>query len=512
MKKMITRLLTVALLGMSLAMTACTGDTTTQDAGTDDINRLDLKATLQGKIMDATTGAALTGDDLKVYLVQGTDNRTPDKLMNSTDVNNDLAGEYAFNNIPLDTGASTTSSVFKIVVVKGGYQRFEGTINLTSAANTNEGARFYDTVFNYIGNVYLFPVGATAADYTVKVRYNGAVVAGATVQLQQNATANNLTAATAANAPAVNMATNAANRLVAAPGLLPVLTATTDATGNAVFKGATLALNGSYTVTVLPVKAANGDQLELLQSATVPVIGAAITNTAANGTSTGVVVLGTEQTINMVGASNNDSSLFVTKISNSTAGIILDSGALTFTFNRPVQINNNNRAVSTASVGNGTGTNGLTGATIINVTNTVYGFGATIGSTANSLTAVLTQFGATAAVKPVVATLNAAGTELTLTPSFSTAKAASDFDLSVTYFDGPQAGNLPAFATSTTAGVTTNVTYAVGAAAAQPSVSPVGKPELQYNLFSVAGAGQAVMRNGALVGNTVDMTAPAAGL
>src|SRR4030067_3594225 len=60
--------------------------------------------TLQGKIINAATGAPIGGADLKVYLVQGTSNRTTDKLI--TDTNDPLVGEYAFSGIPVRVNRS----------------------------------------------------------------------------------------------------------------------------------------------------------------------------------------------------------------------------------------------------------------------------------------------------------------------------------------------------------------------------------------------------------------------
>jgi predicted small secreted protein len=561
MKKTMTRILTVALLGLSFAMAACTGDTTSSNpantASTNTVQDISRKGTLQGKIVDATTGAAVGGSDLKVYLIQGTSNRTPEKLTTT----GDLTGEYAFTNIPLDTatnasavtnGVTATNANFKIVVIKAGYQRFEGEISPTQFSTTgavradgvlsatafngatgSQGTLLYDAVYNKIGNIYLYPVATTTSNYTVKVRYNGAAVPGATVELKQVVVANTATIENTAVAPAAAVDLNP-NVIAASPGLIQTISATTDASGNALFKGTDLVLGGCYMPVVLPWSAtANaltsglpyaGQQTDVLErrNGAKFIIGAAITNTVGAGTSAAAPVLGTEQTVAMTGASNNDSSLYITAVSNSTIGdvlpaaILTDSGALTITFNRPVTINNNNRPVYTTTIDTATGLAPTAASTNISVTNTVYGFGAAISSTANSMTAVLQAFGATAAVKPVVATLDVTQTKLTLTPSFSTGKAASDYDLKIRYYDTPQAGNLPAAVATTVGAVTTTVTYVAGANSAQPSVSPVGKPELQYGIFSnTAGFGNTalqVFRNGAAINSVVRMTAPAAGL
>src|SRR5438552_17433805 len=83
--------------------------------------------TLTGVVADAVTGARIGGGDLKLYLVQGADVRGPTRLITS----GDLMGEYAFSGIPADF-ASGTNQTWKVVVVKGGYQRFESEISSLS--------------------------------------------------------------------------------------------------------------------------------------------------------------------------------------------------------------------------------------------------------------------------------------------------------------------------------------------------------------------------------------------
>jgi hypothetical protein len=499
MKKLLKYIVPVALVALTLLMAGCTGDTnntTTTQAAIN--NSFSAKASYQGALFDAVTGKRIVDPSVRCVMVRGSAIVDANFVSDAT---NPAAGEYSFNDVPITATAGNYS--FRIVVAAPGYQRFEAEVpsNIVAIAGNNT----IDTDYNFIGDVYLFPVGATASDYTVKVRYNGAAVPGATVQLNQNTTNNTLIAQSGANAPG--------SRLNPSAGLLPVLSATTDANGNAVFSGASLVLGGNYTAVVLPAvataNAATGMQADQLEQkfGAIFTVGAPI---AGN-------VLGTEQTIAMTGANNNDSVLAITKISNSTAGILADAGNLIITFNRPVTINNNNRPVATTTIDNATGLAPTAASTNITTTNTVYGFGATIASSSLLTTAKLTAFGATADIRPVVATLDATRTILTLTPKFSVAKAGGDFDLRITYFDTPQAANLPApviTATATVPVVTTTVAFVAGAANAAASVSPLDKPEAQFGIFAAnpTTGNQVPLRSGVAISPIVRITAPAPGL
>ena len=252
------------------------------------------------------------------------------------------------------------------------------------------------------------------------------------------------------------------------------------------FPGANLVLGGSYTPTVLPATAANGDQLERNTTGLTFTVGA-----ASNGGPTAAVVappapavpvtFGTEQTIAMTGA-NNDSKVFIKTISNSTVGALTADGSLVITFNRPVTLNDTTTA-NLFAAGPPTAV-------------TYYGFNAVVTSD-SSTAATKATFGypaatntTTAAVKPVTAALSADGLTLTLKPNFTTAPAATDFDLLITYSDS----------IGVIAGVSQpNV----------PTVSPVGQPEVKYSIFSGFGPnGQLVTSTGAAATGGVNMIGP----
>lgn len=258
--------------------------------------------TYQGKIMDALTGAAIGGNDLKMYLIQGTDNRKPDKLITGT--NDDLVGEYAFSKIPVQIVANDIT--FKVVVIKAGYQRFEADVSISASFVSNT----TDEVFNKIGNIYLYPLGSSAGDITVYVYSpQNRTIPDATVLLRQNVINNNIISYTG-------------DRLLPTAGLYSSLTSNTDASGKATFSGANLTLGGSYSV-VVEALTFDGQELRTTSPAIDPFI---------------VGVASTTRVVNM-NLATGATSLFAISASNSVPGTITSSGILTITFNHAVLLN-----------------------------------------------------------------------------------------------------------------------------------------------------------------------------
>ncbi|MBA4366974.1 MAG: hypothetical protein C0403_04975, partial [Desulfobacterium sp.] len=228
-----------------------------------------------------------------------------------------FAGDYAFTGIPTTVHGSLT---YRITVTMDGYQRFEGYITPdatdpdddtdTLGGNNNT----IDTVYNMIGNVYLFPLGETAADVNVYVEYNNERISGATVYLEQD-TANN--AETAEESIA-------ANQLVASTGQLVNLSATTGADGRAIFSGSNLVLGGRYRITVLPI-VYEGVQLALNDEA----VAAFIVGTTVN-----------TQVVNMADTApgTEDNGLYIVYASNNDDEDIVSTGVLTLVFSKPVGI------------------------------------------------------------------------------------------------------------------------------------------------------------------------------
>lgn len=330
-------------------------------------------ATLQGTIMDAITGERIGGvatsgpgqeQDIEIYLVQGQTVRKPTSFIG--DEEDPLVGEYSFVDVPAGGTHADDSAIneYKLVIIKEGYQRFEAKVSLVD-------------VDNKIGNVYLFPLGYLAPDYTFEVVYNGAPVAGATVYFQPVISAND---------PALTTS----DVLAASDGYLPCLTGETDADGLVTFAGATvtdedgnvtypgLAVGAAYRLIVMPI-AFEGVTLARYEDAFVRIVGL--------DWNTAIITLGD------LAPGNNQYGLFVTSISNSLQDQVTSSGTLTMVFSRPVT---------------------LTG---------------DFGAFEDSPTGVL-------GLPPVDATLSSDGLTLTLTPSWLTDPGAGEHNTSITYLNG----------------------------------------------------------------------------
>jgi hypothetical protein len=332
--------------------------------------------TLQGKIMDATTGAAIGNDDnseLKVWLIQGTDNRSTSKLI--TDHNDPLCGEYAFDNIPIDLYYGNTT--FKVVVVKPGYQRFEADVELNdNVYDLGAINNTFDKVINMIGNIYLFKEGYRAGDLNVMVYdAGGTPIPNATVGLYLNVEN---------NYPPAVLGTSINNTsyenidglnpyydvLFPTGGLYSDMSTTTDATGMATFSGANLVLGGNYKVMVAPMNF-NGQ-----------ILGFDVTTIWELTVNTPVIMTLYPQTPN---------ALFATSASNQVPGTITADGTLTVTFNQPV-------ILSTTTIG-----------------------------------AVMTNSTATFNTPNATGALSADGMTLTITPNFFALPAATDAGATVHY-------------------------------------------------------------------------------
>lgn len=181
-----------------------------------------------GTLFDATTGERLSGIDLELYLIGGGEVIDPDML--DTEDGSLFAGDYVFNDVPIASAVDIYT--YKMMSTNKGYQQFEGYFDFASGAS--------DYYISLIKNIYLFPTGASAGDIQIYVERGNERVSGAEVILQQNIGANAVTAETNPY------------RLVAAPGLMPRLTATTNTDGLASFPGSSLILGGAYTPSVLP--------------------------------------------------------------------------------------------------------------------------------------------------------------------------------------------------------------------------------------------------------------------
>jgi len=357
MKKIFILLISLLLVGM---LVGCDETTSTSNQAVP-LQSFEETGTVQGTVFDALTGARIGDSSLKVTLVRGTTHASANVLKNSS-TDTTFLGDFAFDNVPVTIGGVAT---YRIVAEMTGYQTFEGYINLAIAV-ANLGTGVIDEVYNFVRNIYMFPVGSYATAQTIYVYYDNEPVSGATVLFELQPTNAATTTVISGNDPQ-----GIATVQPAAVGLNAALSGTTDATGMVTFDATDLVLGGTYTVNVLPITY-EGVQLALTAGGANMVV----------GTSPNV------QIVNMLDeilAANNE-GLYVVSATPQDPEDILSSGVLTITFNRAIEI------VSEQS------------------------FTATLNG---ETTAALT--GGDGDDTAVAATVSTDGLVLTLTPSFATA-------------------------------------------------------------------------------------------
>ena len=328
MKKVLFVLSLVLAGGM---LWGCGSTSTTNNPNTNGLQYYNITGSIQGKIMDAITGAPVSGSNLKVYLIQGSSVRGPNTLI--TDPKSPLCGDYAFSNIPADV--NTGEIRYRIAVAKPGYQPFEGDVELQATINNTTNAPVVDNQYNMIGDVYLYPEGSAPADLTVYV-YDptGLAIPNATVNLKQDVT-NNFTTVPVSG-----------DRLAQMGGLYPSLQATTNAQGLATFTSGTLVLGGAYDLQVASLTF-NG---EILNDPTFP---------GSSGIPLQIGIFPASFAVHMIPAAMPP--LYVVTATNSVPSTITASGVLTITFNQPVMIDT---TLFTAALSGGSG--GVLGAPAVN--------------------------------------------------------------------------------------------------------------------------------------------------
>lgn len=306
MKKALVLLFSLLfVVGIVLVGNGCVAEDTSDGSSTDGIASFNEEGTLQGKIVNAITGEAVGGDemdDLEVYLIKGTDEIEPDKLV--TDADDIFLGEYAFEDVPVGLGDVDGELVFRLVVINPGYQTYTADIQLKAElvggySNSNEQVQntFCNEKFNFIQDVYLYPVGTAPGDVNVYVYGpDGRSISNANVYLRQS------------------------------DYLKPVIMPT--ATDNAyVFSSEDLALGRSYSIMVEPLTI-DGQELREYTSGSFTV---------------GVDTLTRVVNMNVVSGSQE---LFVTSASNQVPGTVTSDGVLTVKFNQPVILNTSAFGVS----------------------------------------------------------------------------------------------------------------------------------------------------------------------
>ncbi len=306
---------TAGLSLLASGLIACGGDEN-QDAAVPQ-NYHDITTNLQGTVFNAITGERISSEGLSVTLVQGGDYR-------KAKINKNFQGDFFVGDIPTSTAGNIT---YRLDVSYTGYQPFTSLIGF--GVNTNP---LQDKEVATVGNVYLYPLGATAPDQTVSVTYNGEPVPDATVLMQPDTSSNTLT-------------TDIASRLFASAGYQQALQATTDANGIATFTGANLTLGGRYNVDVLPL-AYEGKQLAVNRAA-------ALINIGQNNI-TRVVTMG-----DLLPGSEN--GLYVVDASNEDTDALQSDGVLTLKMSQPVEIVNEANTVTAVLANNTTAALDFTG-------------------------------------------------------------------------------------------------------------------------------------------------------
>ena len=345
--------------------------------------------TLQGVVADAVTGARL-GNGVSLYLVQGPDVRGPSRFMTS----GDLTGEYAFTGIPVDISGSTATpqNIWKVVAVKQGYQRFESEVHFVASpvdTSTTNADEVVQQVFSKIGNIFMFPEGVAAPDYTFSVTFNNKPVAGATVQLDPITASNTQVFSTG----------GAADTLPATNGYVASLAQVTGADGKAVFPGANLSVGAAYKIQVLPFQfkeTATSTPIQLgllnLPTGTLPLVIAGLSS------------VNQPLTLADLTPATTAAPIFIVSASNQPLDSIQSNGTLVLTFNLPVSLVNPNNFGAAITAGTNAAGTGPTAATL----NT----------------------------QPVNASLDSTGTILTLAPNYATPPAAGDRNVQITYSAG----------------------------------------------------------------------------
>ena len=329
-------------------------------------------------------------------LISGSLQRGPDQLI--TDDILPLVGDYVFNGIPVTLNPD--SATFKMVVTKDGYQPFEAAVQLNTDLVVGRipeqefigsPVPVEDTAYNFIGNIYLFPLGEQAGDITVIAERDGERIKDVTVHLQQNPNNNQATVRTSA-------------RLAPMAGVYPNLFSTTDNDGRATFPGRDLVLGGAYTPVIRPLMY-EGTQLRLQ-----------ILEQLIVGSNDAVLVA------NLLDLEPGDNSegLYIVFASNQDSGDVSSNGTLNIVFNRPVAIVGEQGFQATLS-------DGCTQALL------APGKPTPVSRQRTPTTAAATppEIG-----QEVSAQVSADGFTLTLTPRFHTALTSEDIDCDIRYRGG----------------------------------------------------------------------------
>ena len=161
MKKIFILFISLLLVGMFVG---CDETTETGSNQAIPLQSFEETGTVQGTVFDAVTGARIGDSSLKVTLIKGSTYASPAVLKNSS-TDTTFLGDFAFNDVPVTQGGVAT---YRIVAEMAGYQTFEGYINIAVGMVAVTGSGIIDEVYNFVRNIYMYPVGSYASDGSVK--------------------------------------------------------------------------------------------------------------------------------------------------------------------------------------------------------------------------------------------------------------------------------------------------------------------------------------------------------
>ena len=269
---------------------------------------------IQGVVTNALTGARIPLDGAKMWVVFK--HQVYNGLLNAADnggldadTKTAVQGDYSLCGIP------NAGVALPMYISIDGYQERVYAVTVSSSTpNRNAGTAepgFWVTP-TVIQHVALYKVkDLVDKDFTVEVKYHGDVVKDAQVWLK---------------------ATDVAGSTI------EPTTTTTDKTGVATFKAATLAFGASYTITVAPKSPAASDGSYVLPMVSTSVtLGGSIT---ALDTAHGLVAVGPFKLLYDLGATATGIAATSTPviISTTAASTVTDTGTINITFDRNVVV------------------------------------------------------------------------------------------------------------------------------------------------------------------------------
>ncbi|WP_396588762.1 hypothetical protein [Bermanella sp. R86510] len=181
---------------------------------------------LQGTVFNAITGERIDSEELNITIVQGDQYR-------SVYLNGEYNRNYYIRDIPT---SKTNNTALRIKTSASGFQTFISTVNFSIQTQNRQSDNVY-----HIADIYLYPLGKTAPDQTIRITYNGKPVPNATVLFNPVTSTNTLLA-------------EQTNIIAPTAGFKSAIVAATNSNGEITITGSDLVLGGRYNATVLPTE------------------------------------------------------------------------------------------------------------------------------------------------------------------------------------------------------------------------------------------------------------------